>query len=169
MDWTTEVRFPAVLRDLSTPQNSDWHCNGHRNAISANKMRLQVYIHPYCLVSGVCVTDMTGFGFDNRLYWTFILLVNNSSQITIWHTLVFVRLDTPRELFWLPLNCQFKSKSHCDWRSVSQSVSQSVSKSWCRAPDQIFITVWQLRSCLCGTPSLTRGRVCLVYMLLALC
>jgi hypothetical protein len=40
-----------------------------------------------------------------------------------------------------------KSKSHCDWRSVSQSVS----KSWCRASsgahDQIFITVWQLRSC----------------------
>jgi hypothetical protein len=39
-----------------------------------------------------------------------------------------------------------KSKSHCDWGSVSQSVS----KSWCRAPcgghDQIFITVWQLRS-----------------------
>jgi hypothetical protein len=36
-----------------------------------------------------------------------------------------------------------KSKSHCDWRSVG--------KSWCRAPsgahDQIFITIWQLRSC----------------------
>jgi hypothetical protein len=49
---------------------------------------------------------------------------------------------------------------------------QSVSKSWCRTPsgahDQIFITVWQLQSCFCGTPSLTRGRVCLMYMLLAL-
>jgi hypothetical protein len=35
-----------------------------------------------------------------------------------------------------------KSKSHCDWRSVSQS--------WCRAQsgshDQIFITVWQFSS-----------------------
>jgi hypothetical protein len=50
---------------------------------------------------------------------------------------------------------------------------QSVSKSWCRAPagahDQIFITVWQLRSCFCGAPSLTRGWVCLLYMLLSLC
>jgi hypothetical protein len=45
-----------------------------------------------------------------------------------------------------------KSKSHCDWRSVS--------KSWCRA--------YLLRSCSCGAPSLTRGRVCLLYMLLAL-
>jgi hypothetical protein len=49
---------------------------------------------------------------------------------------------------------------------------QSVSKSWCRAPsgahDQIFITVWHLRSCLRGAPSLTRGRVCLKYMMLAL-
>jgi hypothetical protein len=57
-----------------------------------------------------------------------------------------------------------KSKLHYDWRSVS--------KSWCRAPfgahDQIFITVWQLRSCFCGAPSLTRGRFCLLYMLLAL-
>jgi hypothetical protein len=49
---------------------------------------------------------------------------------------------------------------------------QSVSKSWCRAPpgahDQMFITLWQLRSCFCGTPSLTRGWFCLLYMLLAL-
>jgi hypothetical protein len=35
---------------------------------------------------------------------------------------------------------------------------QSVSKSY-GAHDQIFITVWQLGSCFCGTPSLTRGRV----------
>jgi hypothetical protein len=68
-----------------------------------------------------------------------------------------------RCLFYL---CPFmsKSKSHCDWRSVS--------KSWCRAPsgahDQIFIAVWQLRSCFCGAPCLTRRRVYLLYMLLAL-
>jgi hypothetical protein len=51
-----------------------------------------------------------------------------------------------------------KSKLHCDWRSIS--------KSWCRAPsvahDQIFITVWQLRSWYCGALSLTRGRVSLL-------
>jgi hypothetical protein len=32
----------------------------------------------------------------------------------------------------------------------------------------IFITLWQLQSCFCGAPSLTRGRVCLLYRLLAL-
>jgi hypothetical protein len=63
-------------------------------------------------------------------------------------------------------------------QSQSQSQShiaidgQSISKSWCRAPsgahDQIFITFWQLRSYFCGAPSLTRGRVCLLFMLLAL-
>jgi hypothetical protein len=45
---------------------------------------------------------------------------------------------------------------------------QSVIKSWHRASsgahDQIFITVWQLRSCFCGAPSLTRGQVCLLYV-----
>jgi hypothetical protein len=46
--------------------------------------------------------------------------------------------------------------------TVSQSVILGVE------PQQIFITVWQLRSCFCGAPSLTRGRVCLFYMLLAL-
>jgi hypothetical protein len=49
---------------------------------------------------------------------------------------------------------------------------QSISKSWCRAPSgahaQIFITPPLLRSCFCGALSLTRGRVCLLYMLLAL-
>jgi hypothetical protein len=49
---------------------------------------------------------------------------------------------------------------------------QSASLSWCVAPSgtqgQIFVTVRQLRVCLCGTPSLTRGRVCRFQLLLAL-
>jgi hypothetical protein len=36
------------------------------------------------------------------------------------------------------------------------------------AHDQIFITVWLLRSCYCGAPSLAEGRVCLLHTLLAL-
>jgi hypothetical protein len=42
----------------------------------------------------------------------------------------------------------------------------------CGSRPDIFINVtvhyWQLRSCFCGAPSLTRGRVCLLYKLLAL-
>jgi hypothetical protein len=55
-------------------------------------------------------------------------------------------------------NCLLKTlsselKSHCDWRSVSQSVSQSVSlgvEHPSGTHDQIFIIVWQLQSCYCG-------------------
>jgi hypothetical protein len=36
------------------------------------------------------------------------------------------------------------------------------------AYDQIFVTVWQLRDCWFGAPSLTRGRVCRLQLLLAL-
>jgi hypothetical protein len=49
--------------------------------------------------------------------------------------------------------------------SLRLTVSHSVSMSWCRAhfvdvwPD-IASWVWNLLSCLCGVPSLTRGRVC---------
>jgi hypothetical protein len=81
-------------------------------------------------------------------------------------------------------NYQWIHRSRCNLKEAeifstySQSQShtvtdrQSVSKSWCRAPsgahDQIFITIWQLQSCFCGTSSLTGGRVCLLYVLLAL-
>jgi hypothetical protein len=53
------------------------------------------------------------------------------------------------------LTVNSKSKSHWDLLSVSQY-------------DQIFISVWQLRSCFCGAPSLTRGRVCRLQLLLVL-
>jgi hypothetical protein len=60
-----------------------------------------------------------------------------------------------------------KSKSHCDWRSGSQSVSLGVE------PRLGLMTRYLLLFdsyglVLCGTPSLTRGRVCLLYVLLAL-
>jgi hypothetical protein len=46
--------------------------------------------------------------------------------------------------------------------SVSHSVSLGVE------PNQLFITVWQLRSNFCGASSLTGGRLCLLSMLLVL-
>jgi hypothetical protein len=69
------------------------------------------------------------------------------------------------KVFLLQSESKSKSKSHCNWRSVSVSVLVS-SPIW--GHDQIFITIWQLRSCFCGAPSLRRRRVSLLYMLLAL-
>jgi hypothetical protein len=66
------------------------------------------------------------------------------------------------------------------WISISIPASQSrnatdgqsISNSWCPVPcaahDQMFITLWTLRSCFCGAPSLARRRICLSYMLLVL-
>jgi hypothetical protein len=51
--------------------------------------------------------------------------------------------------------------------TASQSVSLGVEPP-SGAHDKIFFTIWHLRSCFCGAPSLTRGRICLLYMLLAL-
>jgi hypothetical protein len=74
-------------------------------------------------------------------------------------------MDESRVTTPLRLNCEDYDSSQR--QSHIATDGQSVSKSWCRAPsrahDQIFITMWQLLSCYCGAPSLTRGRVCLLY------
>jgi hypothetical protein len=57
-----------------------------------------------------------------------------------------------------------KSKSHYDRRPVSQYglVSSPIWDFW---PESFFFSFLKLRSCLCGAPSLTRGRVCLLSVL----
>jgi hypothetical protein len=98
-------------------------------------------------------------------------------------SLIFINIDFPvvtPGLHWAETALEFSNDKTllaiCRIEGKSQSYTatdgQSVSKSCCRAPsgthDQIFITVWQLRSCFGGTHFLTRWLVCLLYMLLAL-
>jgi hypothetical protein len=114
-----------------------------------------------------------GSAFDDWVFWHFFTVTvdYNSSHIEL--LLDDVCLTN---LFEESLTSLTNLGQFCTTRTQSQSHiatdGQWVSKSWCRAPsetyDQIFITVWQLRSCLCGTPSVTRGRICLSYMLLVL-
>jgi hypothetical protein len=61
--------------------------------------------------------------------------------------------------FWVWVLCY-------DRRSAGQSVLEFKHPSG--AYDQIFIIVWQLRVCWFGAPSLTRGRVCRLQLLLVL-
>jgi hypothetical protein len=100
------------------------------------------YQPPSLLFTGWLSTELT---IDNRT----LSLTNQLLQVT--------SLNWTTDNSQLSTNSLSKSKSHCDWQSVSQS--------WCRAPsgahDLIFITVWHLQSFYCGASSLTRGRVCL--------
>jgi hypothetical protein len=66
-----------------------------------------------------------------------------------------------------PTATQSQSHIATDGQSVSQSVSLGIEHPP-GAHDQIVIAPRLLRSCLCWAPSLTRGWVCLLYMLLAL-
>jgi hypothetical protein len=88
---------------------------------------------------------------------------SHSQVLVPWDSRPYFTVSNSR----LPFSCkQIQSRSHI------ATDSRSICKSWCRAPsgvhDQIFITLWHLRSCFSGAPSLTRGRVCLLYMLLSL-
>jgi hypothetical protein len=87
------------------------------------------YLIKYCHVLGVCVTYKTGFGFDDRIYWTLFTTCHNISQIAIFDwTLSTSDHTTLIHYSW----SKSKSKSHCDWRSVSQSllVSSPMWGSW---------------------------------------
>jgi hypothetical protein len=82
------------------------------------------------------------------------------------------------KLNWLSVAVFSRTSQETTNSSLSQSQDhiatdgQSISKSLCRAPseahDQMFVTLWQLRSCFSGAPSLMRERICLLYILLAL-
>jgi hypothetical protein len=102
---------------------------------------------------------------DSRPYFTVSDLRRSSSSPPTTRR-VTVEVFDPASTRVSALLCQIKSQSHI------ATGGQSVSKSWYRAPsgahDQIFISVWQLRSCFRGAPSVTRGRVCLLYVPLAL-
>jgi hypothetical protein len=67
-------------------------------------------------------------------------------------------ISTPPYVFMALCLVKPKSKSHYDWRSVSQYVlvSSPIWDFWL----QIFFFFSKLLSCLCGAPCLTRGRVC---------
>jgi hypothetical protein len=71
-----------------------------------------------------------------------------------------------------PTSIRDNLSSKCQSQSHIATDGQSISKSSCRAPsattDQIFITLWHLRPWFCGAPSLTRGWICILYMLLVL-
>jgi hypothetical protein len=76
-----------------------------------------------------------------------------------------------RGLATFSFDLKSKSKLRYEGRSVGQSASLSVClgvKHPSGVYDQIFVTVRQLRVCLCGALSLTRERVCRLQLLLVL-
>jgi hypothetical protein len=69
---------------------------------TGSQLKFVLLIRISCFhVSGACMTKM-GFGYDDWIYWTPCTTGYNSSQITLWCTVVIFGLDTPWELFWLP-------------------------------------------------------------------
>jgi hypothetical protein len=99
------------------------------------------------------------------------------SQVRVpWDSRPYFTVSDSRLPFSLPpttRRARVSSQGQSHIATDGQSVSQSVSQSWCRAPsgthDQTFSYYYLTVTVLfCGAPSLTRGRVSLLYMLLGL-
>jgi hypothetical protein len=95
---------------------------------------------------------------------------SSAPNFILWQTGVS-KLDSP--LSATTTTVLFSVASQSQSQSHIATDGESISKSWCRVPsgahDQIFITVLTVTVFFfCGTPSLTRGRVCLLYGLLVL-
>jgi hypothetical protein len=125
----------------------------------------------YCHVFGVCMTNNNGFW----IRWLDLLALlynyNQLWQLTINDSLRLAPFLTGLRMSSLPLGRMPNEESlltywtlFCHSQSHIATDGQSVCPSWRRAPagahDQIFLLVWKLLSCPCGAPSLTRGRVC---------
>jgi hypothetical protein len=140
---------------------------------------------------GFINTTLTIFLTHNQL-WQFT--INDCLRLApfCWTATAFSSTVTELVLIYesltpgLRMNCECRLMTHLriskdewgtktEWSQNQSHIAtdgQSISKSWCRAPsgdlDQIFISLWQSRSCLYGAPSLTRGRFCVLYTLLGL-
>jgi hypothetical protein len=107
---------------------------------------------------------------DSLVTWTLIYMTAAKFKLLIFFVSGFALFNVANIFIFMILDdfcfsctdtkVKVKSKSHCDWRSVSQYILVS-SPIWDFWPE-IFFT--KLLSCLFGAPSLTRGRVCHVLV-----
>jgi hypothetical protein len=103
-------------------------------------------------------------------YWAPSLTRGRVSNLQCNHS-IFRAAQNPKPYFTVSSETPEVRWGEVSWCEVTLrlTVSQSVSMSWNRVPlwdlrpDIIScrnVAVWRLRSCFCGVPSLTRGRVC---------
>jgi hypothetical protein len=146
-------RYETFLSQSGSELIYDWRFTANKFALATSPLRHMTGIFIFQLnTCGYCpyVTSSLTRGWVHRLQLLLVLasavILRSGSRGTLDHIL----LDFP-------------------FKKVKMKIKVTLRLTVSQSPhDQIFVTLWQLRSCFCGAPSLTGGRVCLLYMLLVL-
>jgi hypothetical protein len=149
------LQFTIATGTRQRSHSRVWVPRDSRPRLTASDSRLT---QPQGLRSPYLYPPRTGWFMYNPRHWVPFSSPPTTRRVTV-------------EVFG-PASTRETALGQSESQSHIATDGQPVSKSWCRAPygahDQILITVWQLRSCFCVVPSMTRGRVCHSYMLLTL-
>jgi hypothetical protein len=156
--------------DISSRPNRNWHCSlaTHDSDLRLINFGVSVRVTYDWKFTDNLVLAPSPWGSRPEIFFLQLNPCDHSSYVTSsltrgWGCLLWIGFAFMKCMYCTIARCWPKSKLCHDGKSVYLSEKHPPG-----AQAQIFITVREFQICWCGAPSLTRGRVCCLQLLLVL-